>query len=175
MTELGFEVGDRAVYPVQGVVEVVRIEEKDIGGSRQRFYVLSIVGLDRKILVPTANAVAVGLRPLVTPAEIETVLAHLAAKPAVFDTQTWNRRARVYTDKMKTGNVMDAAEIVRELGWVRAKKPLAYGERRVLDATMALLVKEIALSRGEDEAAVQEEIDAIFTSTDAAPASAEPA
>ncbi len=157
-----FEVGERAVYPVHGVVEVVRIEEKELGGARQRFYVLAILGLDRKILVPTANATAVGLRAIANADQVAAVLAVLAEKPTVFDLQTWNRRARAFADKMKTGNVMDTAEIVRELGWLRAKKPLAFGERRILDTTLGLLVKEISLSRGTNEDLVRAEIEALF-------------
>jgi CarD family transcriptional regulator len=56
----GFKVGDKAVYPAQGVAEVVNIEEKDIAGSRQRFYVLRILDTDRKIMVPVSNASASG-------------------------------------------------------------------------------------------------------------------
>lgn len=158
----GFDVGDRAFYPVHGVVEVVRIEEKDIGGSRQRFYVLAIVGLDRRILVPTANATTVGMRRLVTEQQIEQVMKVLADKPAVFNLETWNRRARTFAEKIKTGSVLDIAEIVRELGWLRAKKTLAFGERRTLDAALGLLVREIASARGSDEAGVAAELEAIF-------------
>ena len=59
-TEVQFKVGDKAVYPAQGVAEVVSIEEKDIAGSRQRFYVLRILDTDRKIMVPVSNAKAIG-------------------------------------------------------------------------------------------------------------------
>ena len=61
-SDVTFKVGDKAVYPAQGVAEVIKIEEKDIGGSRQKFYVLRIMDTDRKIMVPVANASAVGLR-----------------------------------------------------------------------------------------------------------------
>ena len=61
-----FKVGDKAVYPAQGVAEVIRIEEKDIAGSRQSFYVLRILDTDRKIMVPVSNANAVGLRQVIS-------------------------------------------------------------------------------------------------------------
>lgn len=160
--ERGFDVGDRAFYPVHGVVEVVRIEEKDIGGVPQRFYVLAIVGLDRRILVPTANAATVGLRRLVSEEQIAAVKQVLADKPAVFNLETWNRRARTFAEKIKTGNVLDIAEIVRELGWLRAKKALAFGERRTLDSALGLLVREIACARGSAEADVAAELEGIF-------------
>src|SRR5215510_5567931 len=65
-SEIQFKVGDKAVYPAQGVAEVVNIEEKDIAGNRQRFYVLRILDTDRKIMVPVSNASAVGLRQVIS-------------------------------------------------------------------------------------------------------------
>jgi CarD family transcriptional regulator len=65
-SEIQFKVGDKAVYPAQGVAEVVNIEEKDIAGNRQRFYVLRILDTDRKIMVPVNNASAVGLRQVIS-------------------------------------------------------------------------------------------------------------
>lgn len=162
MTDTGFAVGEHAFYPVQGVVEVLSIEEKDMGGARQRFYVLSILDADRKVLVPVANATAIGLRKLVSLAEIETLYAHLRDKPTTVDTQTWNRRARAYQEKIKTGSAFDLAEIVRELGWLRTHKTLSFGERRMLDTVKALFVKEIAIASKKSEPSVREEIDALF-------------
>ena len=68
-----FKVGDKAVYPAQGVAEVISIEEKDIAGQRQRFYVLRILDTDRKIMVPVSNANAVGLRQVISEQEIREI------------------------------------------------------------------------------------------------------
>ena len=65
-TDVKFKVGDKAVYPAQGVAEVIKIEEKDIAGKRQAFYVLRIMDTDRKIMVPVSNATAVGLRSVIS-------------------------------------------------------------------------------------------------------------
>src|SRR5215831_18158265 len=72
-SEIQFKVGDKAVYPAQGVAEVVNIEEKDIAGNRQRFYVLRILDTDRKIMVPVSNASAVGLRQVISEQEIREI------------------------------------------------------------------------------------------------------
>ena len=72
-TDVKFKVGDKAVYPAQGVAEVIRIEEKDIAGMRQQFYVLRILDTDRKIMVPVANASAVGLREVISEQEIREI------------------------------------------------------------------------------------------------------
>src|SRR5204863_8601309 len=87
-TEVKFKVGDKAVYPAQGVAEVVSIEEKDIAGSRQRFYVLRILDTDRKIMVPVTNASAVGLRCVISEVEIREIFDILRERTVAFDNQT---------------------------------------------------------------------------------------
>ncbi len=117
-----FKVGDKAVYPAQGVAEVVSIDERDIAGSRQRFYVLRILDTDRKIMVPVSNANAVGLRQVISEQEIREIFDILRERTIGFDTQTWNRRYRGFMDKIKTGSIYDVAEVLRDLYRLKANK-----------------------------------------------------
>src|SRR5690606_11715540 len=110
-----FRVGDKAVYPAQGVAEVISIDEKDIAGARQRFYVLRILDTDRKIMVPVSNANAVGLRQVISVQEIREIFDILKERTVGYDTQTWNRRYRGFMDKIKTGSIDDVAEGLRDL------------------------------------------------------------
>ena len=162
--EVKFEVGDKAVYPAQGVAEVISIEEKDIAGSRQQFYVLRIMDTDRKIMVPVRNAAAVGLRQVISEQEIQEIFDILRERTIAFDNQTWNRRYRGFMDKIKTGSIYDVAEVLRDLYRLKTDKQLSFGERRMLDAARSLIVKEIAISRNQTEEQVREEIEAIFIS-----------
>jgi len=162
--EVKFEVGDKAVYPAQGVAEVISIEEKDIAGSRQQFYVLRIMDTDRKIMVPVRNAAAVGLRQLISEQEIQEIFDILRERTIAFDNQTWNRRYRGFMDKIKTGSIYDVAEVLRDLYRLKTDKQLSFGERRMLDTARSLIVKEIAVSREQTEEQVREEIEAIFIS-----------
>src|SRR5260370_5247012 len=91
-TDVKFKVGDKAVYPAQGVAEGIRIEENDIAGSRQKFYVLRILDTDRKIIVPVANASAVGLRPVISEQEIREICDLLPERTMAFYKQTATRR-----------------------------------------------------------------------------------
>lgn len=159
-----FQVGDKAVYPAQGVAEVVSIDEKDIAGSPQRFYVLRILDTDRKIMVPVSNADAVGLRQVINETEIREIFDILEETTIGFDTQTWNRRYRGFMDKIKTGSIYDVAEVLRDLYRLKTNKQLSFGERRMLDTARSLIVKEIAVARKEGEEKVKEEIEAIFFS-----------
>lgn len=161
-SEIHFKVGDKAVYPAQGVAEVVNIEEKDIAGSRQRFYVLRILDTDRKIMVPVSNAGAVGLRQVISEQEIREIFDILRERTIAFDNQTWNRRYRGFMDKIKTGSIYDVAEVLRDLYRLKTDKQLSFGERRMLDTARGLIVKEIAIARGQTEDQVRTEIEAIF-------------
>jgi CarD family transcriptional regulator len=161
-TEIMFKVGDKAVYPAQGVAEVIRIEEKDIAGSRQRFYVLKILDTDRRIMVPVTNASAVGLRQVISEEEIREIFDILRERNIAFDSQTWNRRYRGFMDKIRTGSIYDVAEVLRDLYRLKTDKQLSFGERRMLDTARTLIVKEIAISRSQTEEQVKNEIEAIF-------------
>jgi CarD family transcriptional regulator len=156
--EQQFKVGDKAVYPAQGVAEVVSIEEKDIAGSRQKFYVLKILDTDRKIMVPVSNAKNVGLRPPISEEDIREIFVILKERTI----QTWNRRYRGFMDKIKTGSVFDVAEVMRDLYRLRAEKSLSFGERKMLETARNLIVKEIAVARRKSEEKVQAEIEKIF-------------
>ena len=163
-TDVKFKVGDKAVYPAQGVAEVIKIEEKDIAGKRQRFYVLRILDTDRKIMVPVSNATAVGLRCVISEQEIREIFDILKERTIAFDNQTWNRRYRGFMDKIKTGSIYDVAEVLRDLYRLKTDKQLSFGERRMLDTARTLIVKEIAIARAQTEDQVKTEIESIFVS-----------
>lgn len=163
-TDVSFKVGDKAVYPAQGVAEIIKIEEKDIAGSRQRFYVLRILDTDRKIMVPVSNASAVGLRQVISEEEILEIFDILKERTIAFDKQTWNRRYRGFMDKIKTGSIYDVAEVLRDLYRLKTDKQLSFGERRMLDNARSLIVKEIAIAREQTEDDVKNEIEALFVS-----------
>ena len=160
--QVQFKKGDKAVYPAQGVAEVVDIEEKDIAGNRQQFYVLKILDTDRKIMVPVKNADAVGLRQVISEQEIQEIFDILRERTIAFDNQTWNRRYRGFMDKIKTGSVYDVAEVLRDLYRLKAEKSLSFGERQMLEKARSLIVKEIAVARRKSEDHIQSEIETIF-------------
>ena len=161
--EATFEVGDKAVYPVHGVAEVVDIETREIGGHTQAVYVLRIAESGLKIMVPCANANAVGLRELIDTDEVDEVYDILRSKEAGTDNQTWNRRQREYMEKIKTGSVFEIAEVLRDLAACGPTKDLSFGERRMLDTARSLVVRELALATAVPEDNVVRQIEAIFT------------
>lgn len=160
--DLPFQVGDKAVYPAHGVGEVKSIESKEIMGARQTFYVLQILDSGMKIMVPTNNVNAVGLRGVISDDEAEGVYEILRQKDVHIDNQTWNRRYREYMDKIKTGSVYEIAEVFRDLSLLRNKKELSFGERKMLDTAKTLLLKELAVCEGKEEDEVERQVAKIF-------------
>ncbi len=159
----GFGVGDKAVYPVHGVTEVIDIDTREIGGARHSVYVLKILETGAKIMVPCANADAVGLREIIKKREVNEVYDILRQQEVASDNQTWNRRYREYMEKIKTGSCFEIAEVLRDLALLRRQKELSFGERRMLDTARGLLVRELALAKKSSEDTIQEEIETIFT------------
>jgi CarD family transcriptional regulator len=157
-----FAVGDKAVYPVHGVAEIVALENREIGGSKTSVYILKVIDTGMRIIVPTTNAGSVGLRDLITSKQVKEVYEILKARDIPRDTQTWNRRYREYMEKIKTGSVFEIAEVMRDLCVLRRTKELSFGERKMLEMARTLLVKELALAKGVGEDRIGSDIDAIF-------------
>jgi CarD family transcriptional regulator len=160
--DVKFKVGDKAVYPSRGVAEVIKIEEKDIAGKRQAFYVLRIMDTDHKVMVPVSNASA--LRQVISEEEINEIFDILKERTIAFDNQTWNRRYRGFMEKIKTGSIYDVAEVLRDLYRLKTDKQLSFGERRMLETARTLIVKEIAISRAQTEEKVTTDIETLFSS-----------
>lgn len=159
---MSFKVGDNAVYPVHGVGVIEAIETREIFGSKQSFYVLRIQNNHMTIMVPTDNAQRVGLRGVISVSDIARVYKILGRKDVELENQTWNRRHREYTEKLKTGSVFEVAEVLRNLYLLRNEKDLSFGERKMLDAAKSLLVKEISVAKNMKEDKVERELDSIF-------------
>ena len=150
-----FKVGDQAVYPAQGVGIVEAIETRQLCGQTHDYYILRILDSDMTIMVPVANAGQVGLRRLISKDKVTSVYNLLDEKRSGSMTlSSWSRRQREYNEKIKTGNLIEVAGVLRELFLIRQSKELSYGEKKVLDLARRLLVKELALAEGVEEEAV---------------------
>jgi len=153
-----FAIGDKAVYPSQGVAEVVGIEQKEISGKMQRFYVLRVLESDNRIMVPTDKSGQVGLRRIAGEEEIDEVRQILRDKEVHVDRQTWNRRYRGFMEKIRSGSLFEVAEVFRDLYRLKGLKPLSFGERRMLDTARGLIVQELSVAQAEDEHKVEQEL-----------------
>jgi CarD family transcriptional regulator len=159
-----FKVGDKVVYPGHGVGEVVEVKSKSIAGTEQQFLEIMICESGMKIMVPVAQAESVGLRRVVDKKAVDQVFAILKDRNFKIDTQTWNRRFREYSQKIKTGSVFEIAEVLRDLSVLKLDKELSFGEKKMLDTAENLLVSEIAIAKARTQEKVKVEITSLFVS-----------
>ena len=160
--ETTFEVGQKAVYPAQGVAEVTAIETKEISGHQEQFYMLCVMDSAKKVMIPVSKVSSVGLRPVIEPSQVPDVYTLLRERDVVLDQTTWNRRYRKYLEKIKSGAIEDVAEVMRDLYILRTEKPLSFGERKMLETARHLLVQELCVSEGKEEETVLESLREIF-------------
>jgi CarD family transcriptional regulator len=157
-----FQIGDKAVYPYHGVGEVTGIEQQDVCGEPQTFYVLRILDNGMKVKVPTKATGSNGLREIMSAKKVNEVFEVLREKEISVETTTWNRRYREYMEKIKSGEPNQIAEVLRDLFLLKADKDLSFGERKMLDTAKSLLVKELSIAQGLDEDEVEAEFTQIF-------------
>ncbi len=141
-----FSVGDKVVYPSHGVGRIEAIEEKEVTGQKIRCFVLSIIGKELKIIVPTFNVQKVGLRQIIQEDELERVFGILREEINNMPPK-WNKRYNFNMDKIRTGSIYEIAEVFKNLTRLGRKKDLSFGERKMLDSTRELIVIEIAHSK----------------------------
>ncbi len=154
-----FKVGDMAVYPAHGVGVIERIENREISGCQEDFYVMRILENNMIIMIPSSNAANVGLRQIINQNEVSKIFSILKKRDISVDgNQTWNRRYRDYMDKIKSGSVFEVAEVYRDLTTIKQDKELSFGERKMLDTARSLLVKEISLAKNMKEEDVERDI-----------------
>jgi len=158
-----FKPGDMAVHPAHGVGEVERLEDRDLGGRKTICYVIKIKDSGLKVMVPTEAAARVGLRPVMKKKEDQNILEILKAPEVAVDLQPWNRRFRAYTEMLKSGLPSEIAKVLRDMYRLKFDKDLSFGERRLLDQARSLLVQELALARKVLPAAMEGEIQQIFS------------
>ena len=158
------KIGENGVYPAHGVVEVVGIESKEFhGGTAKNFYILKVLDNEVTVMVPTDNANTVGLRPIVSKNKVPRVYNILGNKDkinpgATNGNQSWNKRYREYADKLKSGDIYEVASVLREIKILQNGKELSFGERRIMDSALGLLIKEISISKNQKEDKVETEI-----------------
>jgi CarD family transcriptional regulator len=143
--------GDFVVYPGHGVGQITHIDTKEILGRLHKFFTVEILNSGMKILVPAVNYETVGLRPVVTRDVAETALNILTSEP-ILNHSSWNVRYREYMERIKTGNILDIAEVLRDLNALKVEKELSFGERKMLDTARNLLDTELKIVLGDEYA-----------------------
>jgi CarD family transcriptional regulator len=150
---MAFKVGDRVVYPHHGAAIIERKETKEVGGEKKEYLILRVSHGDLTVMVPSDKAEDVGMRPPISVDDIDD-LFQLLSKKDVREPTNWSRRFKNHQEKLKSGDVYQVAEVVRNLALRETTKGLSAGEKQMLMRARGILVSELsfALNVSEDEA-----------------------
>jgi CarD family transcriptional regulator len=149
-----FQVGDKVVYPHHGAGTVVKKESREVLGQKREYLTIQILHNDMTVNVPCENADKVGLRRVIDEEMVEKVLKALTGSGTVMP-KNWNRRFKHNRDKMKTGDIFELAEVVRNLSLRDHEKGLSTGEKQMFVKAKKILASELMYAKemDEDEAA----------------------
>jgi CarD family transcriptional regulator len=152
VANIEFEIGDSVVYPHHGAGKVIRKEQKEVLGESREYLTIKILHNDMTVMVPTGNAAAAGLRRVMDEETVKKVLALLQDECSEMP-KNWNRRFKHNRDKIKTGDIYELAEVVRNLATREAEKGLSTGEKQMFTRAKKILASELmyALEMEEDE------------------------
>lgn len=161
-----FKVGDKIVYPMHGAGTIESIEEREVLGETQKYYVMKMPVGDIKVMIPTKNAEMIGVRDVIGNETAKGVLDVLSKNTTVV-TSNWNKRYRDNMEKMKSGDIYEVAEVVRSLTFKQKEKGLATGEKKMLLNARQILVSELVLAEATDkdnvEKMINDKIDESFS------------
>lgn len=156
-----FKVGDKVVYPHHGAAIIQRKEKRKFEGSETDYFVLRLAYGDLTLMVPVDRTDEIGLREIINDEEVEEVFAVLRKKDARMPTN-WSRRYKNHVEKLKSGDIYQVAEVVRNLSLRENDKGLSAGEKRMLARARQILVSELTFALGVDEEAAEATLDQVL-------------
>lgn len=150
-----YKIGDSVVYPMHGAGVIEDIEQKEILGKQQSYYVMRMPIGDMKVMVPMENAAGVGMRDVIGKAQAEEVLDRFrTAETDVI--QNWNKRFRENMVKIKSGDIFEVSAVVKSLMLRDRQKGLSTGERKMLSNAKQILISEIVVATGIDHSSIED-------------------
>ena len=159
-----FEVGDKVVYPHHGAGTVVKKEKREILGQSREYLTIQILHNDMTVNVPVENAEQVGLRTVIDEDLVNTVVKALTAGESEMP-KNWNRRFKHNRDKMKTGDIFELAEVVKNLNLRDHEKGLSTGEKQMFVKAKKILASELMYAKAVDEDEAAEWLDGVLAGT----------
>lgn len=150
-----FNIGDRVVYPMHGAGIIESVETREVLGERQQYYIMRLPIGDMKVMIPMNNVEEIGLRQIVDDEGVTKVFDILEGEKSKMS-QNWNRRYRANMEKIKSGDIFEVAEVVRNLSIRDREKGLSTGERKMLDTARQILISELVLAQESTEEAIEE-------------------
>ena len=161
---INYKVGDKVVYPHHGAGKVLKKEKKEMIGELREYLTIKILHNDMTVMVPSASAGRVGLRRVIGEEEVERVLAVLRDDMSQMP-KNWNRRFKHNRDKMKTGDIFELAEVVRNLAIRDFEKGLSTGEKQMFTRAKKILASELMYALDMEEKDAEDYLDDLLEET----------
>jgi CarD family transcriptional regulator len=156
-----YKVGDKVVYPHHGAGTVVKREGREVLGEKREYLTIKILHNDMTVQVPTDNVEKVGLRKVIDEKQVQVVLKTLTGGSTEMP-KNWNRRFKYNRDKMKTGDILELAEVVRNLSLRDHEKGLSTGEKQMFVKAKKILASELMYAKGMDEEEAADWLDGVL-------------
>jgi CarD family transcriptional regulator len=145
-----FQIGDNIVYPMHGAGIIKAIEEKEISGEKQQYYVIKMLISNLQVMIPTGKILSSNIRPVSDIIVLKHII-HIFQHGESDRLLPWKQRYKVNTDKIKTGKIKEGAEVVRDLMRMKKEKALNTSEKKMLDNAHEFLISELGLIKGITE------------------------
>jgi CarD family transcriptional regulator len=162
MSRRGFRVGDKVVYPHHGAATIENSIEREVDGNTRKYWVLRLSYGDLTLMVPMDGTEEVGLRGVVPKDEIEAVFTVLRSKKQAPASSNWSRRFKNHVEKLRSGDIYQVAEVVRNLTQRDKQKGLSAGEKRMLTKARQILVSELTFAAGVKEEKAEAMLDEVL-------------
>lgn len=156
-----FREGDKIVHPMHGAGIVDSIVRQKVNGVVREYYVLKLPVRSMVVMIPTENCGEIGVRPIIDSAQADHILMQLPDIQVEFD-QNWNRRYRENMERLKSGDLLEVARVIKGLMLRDEERGLSTGERKMLHSAKEILISEIVLAQCVSYEAVEERINAAF-------------
>ncbi|MBI5870252.1 MAG: CarD family transcriptional regulator [Actinobacteria bacterium] len=158
---MGYNVGDKVVYPHHGAGTVIKKEKRDVLGQKREYLTIQILHNDMTVMVPVDSAGKAGLRKVIGKRDVDEVIAVLQQDETKMP-KNWNRRFKHNREKIKTGDIFELAEVVRNLSIREAEKGLSTGEKQMFNRAKKILASELMYARGLDETEADKFLDGVL-------------
>lgn len=142
-----YSVGEKVVYPMHGVGSIEKIEQRNMFGTPQLYYIIKISADEMTVMIPVDKSEELGLRPIVSNSEIEQAMTLLSELGDGMN-EDWKIRFNNNREKIKTGSIFEVSEVVRNLFQRNKSKELSSSERKLYETAYQMLVEEISLKTG---------------------------
>jgi CarD family transcriptional regulator len=158
---MSFQIGDKVVHPMYGAGVLESIVQKKVDGMVREYYIMKLPNRAMVVMIPTESSDEIGVRPVVDQAQADRLLAAIP-QIQVEMTANWNHRYRENMERIKSGDLLEVAKVVKGLTLRDSKRGLSTGERKMLHSARQILISELVLSKSQSYETMEQELDRVL-------------